>query len=278
MRALILYIILLSSSSLLGQEIIDRIDPSIILDQKIISCTEWRGEEKDRTVYFNSKGLPHYFRFSADVLDTNSNLISGDFGKREFIYDENGNLIESIMSYYEPTLDSSIVMTFIKNYYSKNLIIKREYFDSPSAKSKVITYHYNDTLLTKEIKTKPDSSPIANTGEKFKAESTEYKYNNANKLVSILNFREANLLDSTSVNYHNDTTTWTSFNSQNRETSVVKIIYDIFDREIKRIYPGSKIIKWKYKENGLLESIEYKYLETGEIRRTKFTYEKYNGL
>ncbi len=274
MQRIILYITLLTSTCSFGQEMIDRLEPSVIIEQNIISCTEWNNEEKGRTVYFNFQGLPHYYHFPADVLDTNDILIHGDFGKREFKYDENGNLIKSIMSCYEPTLDSSVAMTFIKNHYVDNLIVKREYFDSPISKPTEVTYIYDHNLLIEERKTKADSSLIVSTVEKFKIESTVYRYDDEERLTTVLNFRESQLLDSTCVNYHNNTRTYTSFNSQNRETSVVKFIYDLYDREIERIYPEKKIIKWVYKENGLLESVEYNYLETGETRKTKFTYEK----
>jgi len=274
MRKILTYIILLSSSYSFGQEMIGRIDPSVILEQKIISCTEWHSEEKGMTVFFNSKGLPHYFHFPADVLDTNSNLIHGDYGKREFKYDENGNLIESIMSCYEPTLDSSVVMTLIKSYYKENLIVKREYYDNPSANPTEITYIYDNKLLSEERKTHADSSLIVNTGEKFKLESTAYRYDNSQSLTTVLNFRESRLLDSTTVTYHGNTKTWTTFDSSNQVTSIVKSVYDSLNREVERIYPEKRNVKWYYKENGLLDSIEYTSVERGEIRRTSFTYEK----
>lgn len=253
---------------------IDRIDPSVLVDQKIVSCTEWNGDERGRTVYFNLQGLPHYYHFPADVLDTNSNLIHGDFGKREFVYDRNGNLIESIMSCYEPTLDSSVAMTFIKNYYNDNLIVKREYFDSPKSKPTAVTYIYDSNLLIEEKKTQADSSLIVNTGEKFKEESKEYRYDDSQRLTTILSYRETRLLDSTSVTYHGNTKTWTTFNSNNQEILTVKSRYDSLNREVERIYPDQRVVKWYYTENGLLDLIEYTYLKTGEIRRTKFTYEK----
>lgn len=257
-----------------GQEMIDRIEPSVIIEQNIISCTEWHSEEKGRTVYFNIQGLPHYYHFPADVLDTNDILIHGDFGKREFKYDENGNLIESVMSCYEPTLDSSVTMTFIKSYYDDNLIVEREYFDSPGSKPMEVTYIYDHNLLIEERKTKADSSFIVSTGEKFKVESTEYRYDDEERLTTVLNFRESRLLDSTSVTYHGNTKTWTTFDSSNKVISIVKSIYDSLNREVERIYPEKRSVRWIYDEIGLLESVEYKYLETESIRRTMFTYEK----
>lgn len=273
MKKIIFYIVLLSSLSSFGQEVIGRIERNVILEQKIISCTEWHNKEKGRTVYFNFQGLPHYFQFPAEVLDSSNNIISGDYGKKEFIYDENGNLSESIMLCYEPRLDSTVVLTLIKNYYKDNLIIKREYFDNPNSKPTIRRYFYNDTLLIKEVKTRPDTSLIVSTGGKFKVESKEYKYDDSNRLASILSFREAQLLDSTSISYHNDTTTWITFDNFNEEKSIVKTIYDQYQREIERIYPEEQIIKWNYNKNGLLNSIEYHYLKSGVTRTTEFKYE-----
>ena len=274
MKKITLYIIVLSSYNSFSQEMIDRIDPSVLVDQKIVSCTEWYGDERGRTVYFNLQGLPHYYHFPADVLDTNNNLIHGDFGKREFVYDRNGNLIESIMSCYEPTLDSSVAMTFVKSYYDDNRIVKREYFDSPRSKPTEVTYIYDSNLLIEEKKTKADSSLIVSTGEKFKVEFTEYRYDDSQRLTTILNYRETRLLDSTSVTYHGTTKTWTTFNSNNEEILTVKSKYDSLNREVERIYPKQKQVKWSYSENGLLESIEYMNLGSGKNRRTKFTYKK----
>ena len=253
---------------------IGRIASKVILNQNVRSCTEWHGEEKGRTVFYNSKGLPAYFNFQADVLDTNQKIVTGDFGKREFVYDEDGNLIQNTMSTYEPTLDSSIVISMIRNYYNDNLLAKKEHFDNLESKPTVTKYFYIDTLLIKENRTKPDSSLIVATGEKFKEESVVYRYDNSQKLTTVLNFRGTHLLDSISVTYNDDVVTWTTFDNENKERSVVKMIYDRYDREKERIYPDQQVVKWYYTENGLLDLIEYTYLKTGEIRRTKFTYEK----
>jgi len=274
MKTATLFITFLSSLFSFGQEIIGRIDPNIIIKQKIISCTEWHDKVEGSTFYFNSQGLLHYFNFSADVLDSNYNLINGNFGKRELFYDENGNLIESIMSCYEPIWDSSIVLSLIKNYYYENLVIKQEYFDSPTSKPTVVRYFYNDTILIKKVKTKADSALVVSTGEKYKVESTHYNYDKLNRLISFSNFREASSLDSTSVTYHGDTTIWATFDNQYEEKSIVKSIYDKHQKEIERIYPNHRIVKWIYNKNGLLDSIKYTYLKTGVRRRTTFTYEK----
>jgi hypothetical protein len=253
---------------------IGRIAPKVILNQNLRSCTEWHGEEKGKTVYYNSKGLPAYFHFQADVLDTNQKIVTGDFGKREFFYDEDGNLVQSTVSTYEPTLDSSILISMIKNYYDNNFIVKKEHFDNPESKPTVTKYFYRDTLLVREIKSKSDTSLDFETAEKFKQESAVYRYDDTQKLSTILNFRESHLLDSISITYHNDTTIWTTFDILNNEESVVGIIYDHDKREKERVYPDQRKVHWLYDENGLLESIEYTNLETGEIRRTEFTYEK----
>ena len=155
------------------------------------------------------------------------------------------------MSCYEPIWDSSLVLSRIKNYYHENLIINREYFDSPTSKPTVIRYFYNDTILIKEVKTKADSALFVNTGGKFKVESIQYNYDNLNRLISILNFREADLLDSTSVTYYDNTPIWTTFDNQYEEKSIVKCIYDKHHKETERIYPNHRIVKWIYKKNGL---------------------------
>ena len=272
MSKALVFILLFSSSTLLGQEMIDRISPSVILEQKITECTEWHGDEKGTSVYFNSQGLPSYFHFPSDVVDTNFNIISGNFGKREFFYDDIGNLIETRMSCFEPIADSSVVLSSIKYYYEADLLVKREHYDSPKSVPMVTKYLYNDTLLMSEIRTKPDSSLIVSTGEKFKVESVEYKYDDSNRLISILNYRESRKLDSTSITYDNLNKTWTTFNNQEGEKSVVKMIYDDQGRETERIHPEKSITKWSYAENGLLNFTQYDYLKSGNTRKTVFKY------
>ncbi|MCB9195173.1 MAG: hypothetical protein H6598_03025 [Flavobacteriales bacterium] len=272
MRILFVLLFSLWLPSVFGQEMIDRIDPTVIVNHKITSCTEWINNEERLTLHYNDQGLPMYYLFPADVLDTNQKLVTGNYGKKEFRYDEHKNLTESVVSFYEPYSDSTTMLTMVNYHYENDLLIKKEYYDNPNSSPIVTNYFYDDKLLTKEIKTRPDSALIVVTGEKFKTETVHYQYNASKKLSSISNYRENHLIDSISIEYHQDTVSYTTI-VQGEITSTIKKVYNAKGQEIERIYPESKIVRWKYNNVQLLESIEYHYLTNNTTRMTTFSYQ-----
>lgn len=272
LNKIILSLLFVSCHTVFGQEVIGRIDANIIQKNSVKSCTEWTNGQKGRTVFYNSLGLPDQYRFLSSAIDSTGTLIEGDFGKRVFEYDSSGNLLTSTMTSYEPTIDSTIVLTQIRNHYdTNNLLVKKEYFDTPTSIPTVVNYYYVDSLLMKEVKLKSTNS-LKVTSEFFNEEVIYYTYDSLNRLSSMKSFWEGNPLDSTSISYNGDTTTWKQFNQSNQLTSIVSSVFDDQRREIERIYTD-KTCRWIYQENGLLDKIAYLYLTTNSERMTEFTYE-----
>lgn len=259
------------STNFYTQEMIDLIFPETILEQGVTSVTQWNDGEKGVTVYYNSKGLPHYYYVNDFIVDSLNNVLSGDYGKITFDYDQNNRLIKKSFFCDNPFTDSIIFSSIIKYYYSNNLLVKKENYHNPILKPKVTRFIYKDSLLIQKIST-VNEADLSLSGKTInKRDSVVYTYNESLKISKIQTYRDNDLHHYTLVNHYGNVSKYLHYENDIL-TSFNYAIYDEKGKVIERVYPERLVVKYIFDANGLLILIERYNLLTKMSSKTEFKY------